>query len=183
MTDGRASGPVRRQRLAAYAIVSCDGRILLTQLSHRTGWPGGWTLPGGGVDHGEDPKDTVVRETFEETGQRLVDPVLVDVESEHFEGASPRGVWEDFHAVRLLFRGAVRRARASRSCTTSAARRRRRGGCRSTRPTAWTLVAAGPGRGGAAAGPEPVSEPSPPGWRRWLTRCEMSLAGPADSGR
>jgi 8-oxo-dGTP diphosphatase len=96
--------PVRRQRLAAYAIVVADGRILLTQLSHRTGWPGGWTLPGGGVDHGEHPRDTVVRETFEETGQRVVDPVLVDVESEHFEGVSPRGVLEDFHAVRLLFR-------------------------------------------------------------------------------
>jgi 8-oxo-dGTP diphosphatase len=95
--------PVRRQRLAAYAIVLADGRILLTQLSHRTGWPGGWTLPGGGVDHGEHPRDTVVRETFEETGQRVVDPVLVDVESEHFEGISPRGVLEDFHAVRLLF--------------------------------------------------------------------------------
>jgi 8-oxo-dGTP diphosphatase len=95
--------PVRRQRLAAYAIVVADGRMLLTQLSHRTGWPGGWTLPGGGVDHGEHPRDTVVRETFEETGQRVVDPVLVDVESEHFEGISPRGVLEDFHAVRLLF--------------------------------------------------------------------------------
>jgi 8-oxo-dGTP pyrophosphatase MutT (NUDIX family) len=95
--------PLRRQRLAAYAIVVADGCILLTQLSHRTGWPGGWTLPGGGVDHGEHPRDTVVRETFEETGQRVSDPVLVDVESEHFEGVSPRGVLEDFHAVRLLF--------------------------------------------------------------------------------
>lgn len=95
--------PARRQRLAAYAIVVVAGRILLTQLSDRTGWPGGWTLPGGGVDHGEHPRDTVVRETFEETGQRVVDPVLVDVESEHFEGVSPRGVLEDFHAVRLLF--------------------------------------------------------------------------------
>jgi 8-oxo-dGTP diphosphatase len=99
--------PVRRQRLAAYAMVESEGRILLTQLSHRTGWPGGWTLPGGGVDHGEDPRDTVVRETFEETGQHLSDPVLVDVESDHFEGLSPRGVLEDFHAVRLLFRATI----------------------------------------------------------------------------
>jgi 8-oxo-dGTP diphosphatase len=99
--------PVRRQRLAAYAMVQSDGRILLTQLSHRTGWPGGWTLPGGGVDHGEDPYDTVVRETYEETGQRLSDPVLVDVESDHFEGVSPAGVLEDFHAVRLLFRATI----------------------------------------------------------------------------
>ena len=100
-------GPVRRQRLAAYAMVESDGQILLTQLSHRTGWPGGWTLPGGGVDHGEDPRDTVVRETYEETGQHLSDPVLVDVESDHFEGLSPRGELEDFHAVRLLFRGTI----------------------------------------------------------------------------
>jgi 8-oxo-dGTP diphosphatase len=99
--------PVRRQRLAAYAMVVADGAILLTQLSHRTGLPGGWTLPGGGVDHGEDPKDTVVRETFEETGQHLTEPVLLDVESDHFEGVSPRGVLEDFHAVRLLFRAVI----------------------------------------------------------------------------
>jgi 8-oxo-dGTP pyrophosphatase MutT (NUDIX family) len=99
--------PVPRQRLAAYAMVVAEGRILLTQLSHRTGWPGGWTLPGGGVDHGEDPKDTVVRETYEETGQHLSEPVLVDVESDHFQGVSPRGVLEDFHAVRLLFQATV----------------------------------------------------------------------------
>ncbi len=99
--------PVRRQRLAAYAMVEWEGRILLTQLSHRTGWPGGWTLPGGGVDHGEDPYDAVVRETYEETGQHLSDPVLVDVESDHFEGTAPNGVLEDFHAVRLLFTGRI----------------------------------------------------------------------------
>jgi 8-oxo-dGTP diphosphatase len=99
--------PVLRQRLAAYALVVDNGRILLTQLSRRTGWPGGWTLPGGGVDHGEDPKDAVVRETYEETGQHLSDPVLVDVESDHFVGVSPAGVLEDFHAVRLLFRATI----------------------------------------------------------------------------
>jgi len=99
--------PVRRQRLAAYAMVTADGCILLTQLSHRTGWPGGWTLPGGGVDHGEHPRDAVVRETFEETGQHISDVVLVDVESDHFQGVSPRGVLEDFHAVRLLFSGTI----------------------------------------------------------------------------
>ena len=49
----------------------------------------------------------MVRETYEETGQHLSDPVLVDVESDHFEGRSPRGVLEDFHAVRLLFRGTI----------------------------------------------------------------------------
>lgn len=108
MTEAtEAAEPVRRQRLAAYAVVVVEDRILLTQLSERTGWPGGWTLPGGGVDHGEDPRDTVVRETYEETGQHLVVAALLDVESDHFVGVSPRGVLEDFHAVRLLFSGTV----------------------------------------------------------------------------
>jgi 8-oxo-dGTP pyrophosphatase MutT (NUDIX family) len=101
--------PVRRQRLAAYAIVLHDDAILLTQLSHRTGWPGGWTLPGGGVDHGEHPRDAVIRETYEETGQRLDDAVLLDVQSEHFVGRAPDGVLEDYHAVRVLYRGSIGR--------------------------------------------------------------------------
>lgn len=105
--DSPEEMPVRRQRLAAYAAVGWDGSILLTQLSRRTGWPGGWTLPGGGIDHGEHPRDAVVRETYEETGQHLSDVELVDVQSEHFVGRSPAGVLEDFHAVRLLFRGVV----------------------------------------------------------------------------
>ncbi|WP_432546453.1 NUDIX hydrolase [Kineococcus sp. SYSU DK004] len=95
--------PVVRQRLAAYAVVvSPDQRILLTRLSERTPSPGRWTLPGGGVDHGEHPVDAAVREVHEETGMDVVVDGLLDVASEHFTGRSPRGVLEDFHAVRVL---------------------------------------------------------------------------------
>ena len=43
-------------------------RILLCRIA--PGYPEGgrWTLPGGGVDHGEHPDDGVVREVAEETG-------------------------------------------------------------------------------------------------------------------
>ncbi|GIF12357.1 hypothetical protein Ate01nite_23890 [Actinoplanes teichomyceticus] len=55
--------------MAAYGVCrAADGRILLTRGSHRSAFPGVWSLPGGGVDHGEHPADAVVREFAEETG-------------------------------------------------------------------------------------------------------------------
>jgi 8-oxo-dGTP pyrophosphatase MutT (NUDIX family) len=51
-------------RVAAYAVIVVDGSILL---SH---WTEGrrWTLPGGGLEPGEEPTDAAVREIEEETG-------------------------------------------------------------------------------------------------------------------
>ena len=44
------------------------GRVLLARNSDASAFPGEWTLPGGGVEHGEHPDDAVVREFGEETG-------------------------------------------------------------------------------------------------------------------
>ena len=97
------TGPVKVQRAGAYAVLAHDGRILLTRLSSTKVW----TLPGGGIDHGEDPVDAVRREVHEETGLPLTGARLLDVDSVHFTGHAPDGRLEDFHAVRLLFTGAV----------------------------------------------------------------------------
>ncbi|NIZ91983.1 NUDIX hydrolase [Kineococcus rubinsiae] len=104
--------PVLRQRLAAYAVVvSARDEILLTRLSTVTPSPGRWTLPGGGVDHGEHPVAAAVREVHEETGMDVDVDALVDVGSEHFTGRSPRGVLEDFHALRVLVTATAREVR------------------------------------------------------------------------
>jgi 8-oxo-dGTP diphosphatase len=57
------------------------GRVLLGRhVSSSTG-ESRWTLPGGGVEHGEDPVDTVIREVAEETGCEAVVERLLGVDS------------------------------------------------------------------------------------------------------
>ena len=101
LTDAERLGVDPHQRVAAYAVVVADGRLLLTQLAGYTGAEGRWNLPGGGLDPGESPTDGVVREVAEETGQVVDEVRLVDVMTQHWVGRSPRGL-EDYHAVRLL---------------------------------------------------------------------------------
>src|SRR4030095_11246182 len=68
------------RRIAAYAVATDpDGRVLLVRASSRSGTPGVWSLPGGAVDHGENPNDTVVRETAAETGISVAVSGLRDV--------------------------------------------------------------------------------------------------------
>jgi 8-oxo-dGTP diphosphatase len=53
--------------VAAYAICVRDEQVLLARWIGDDGSPE-WTLPGGGMEHGEDPYDTVRREVHEESG-------------------------------------------------------------------------------------------------------------------
>jgi 8-oxo-dGTP diphosphatase len=66
-------------RVGAYAVVVRDGEVLLARWV--TGDMPRWTLPGGGLDHGEDPRDAAVREVEEETGYRVELRQLLTVES------------------------------------------------------------------------------------------------------
>ncbi len=95
--------PAQRQRLAAYALVRRGDAVLLTRHSDRGPRPGTWTLPGGGVDHGEPPAVAVAREVAEETGLVATVGDLLGVHDEHFTGTAPHGREEDFHGVHLVF--------------------------------------------------------------------------------
>ncbi|MFF2730334.1 NUDIX hydrolase [Streptomyces sp. NPDC058008] len=75
-TDGTGEREQGSFRLAAYAVCIEDGRLLLARLAS-----GNWTLPGGGVEHAEDPFDAVIREVAEETGCDAVVERLLGVDS------------------------------------------------------------------------------------------------------
>ena len=64
--------------MGSYAVCLRDDAVLLARL---IGADPRWTLPGGGLDHGEDPRDGAVREVEEETGYRVELRQLLTVES------------------------------------------------------------------------------------------------------
>ncbi len=69
------------RRLAAYAVCVEDDRVLLARHAPSSAATPHWTLPGGGVEHAEDPFDTVIREVAEETGYDAVVERLLGVDS------------------------------------------------------------------------------------------------------
>jgi 8-oxo-dGTP diphosphatase len=102
-----ACEPFRMQRVAAYALVVRDDAVLLTRFSERAFHSGQWGLPGGGIQHGEHPRDALVREVREETGLECVVGDVITVDDVQVRGTAPSGRDEDFHSIGIVFAGAV----------------------------------------------------------------------------
>ncbi|GCD95990.1 NUDIX hydrolase [Embleya hyalina] len=91
-------------RLAAYAVCIEGGRVLLAHHVPPEG-ESNWTLPGGRVEHAEDPFDTVIREVAEESGCDAVVQRLLGVDSRVIpaaERALPGG--PEHHNVGIFYR-------------------------------------------------------------------------------
>ena len=101
LAPGEEASPY--QRTAAYGVVTSERGVLLTELSALTSAPGRWTLPGGGLDPGEEPVAALHREVWEESGQRVEGVRLLEAQTSHWIGRAPSGRLEDFHAVRIVY--------------------------------------------------------------------------------
>ena len=93
-------------RVAAYGVITEGDRILLAHWNE--GGRSGWTLPGGGIDPGEDPADALLREIAEETGYLAeggellgIDSKVIPAEHRFVPDAGP------LHALRIVYRARV----------------------------------------------------------------------------
>lgn len=94
-------------RVAAYAVVEQRGKLLLTHW--RRGHLHGWTLPGGGLESGEDPREAVVREVLEETGLEARVGKLIGVDSRVMVREEvPEGIEPELHTIRIVYRASVK---------------------------------------------------------------------------
>ncbi len=89
--------------LGVYAIAILNSQILVTKKG-RGPFTGRWDLPGGGLEFGESPQQTLHRELLEETGLQLTSFSLLNVWSHLILDPRPDHIGEQTHHLGILYR-------------------------------------------------------------------------------
>jgi 8-oxo-dGTP diphosphatase len=82
--------------VAACALIDVDGRVLLAERPAGKSMAGLWEFPGGKVEAGERPEDTLIRELKEELGITVSEPCLAPL-------TFASHAYPDFHLLMPLY--------------------------------------------------------------------------------
>jgi 8-oxo-dGTP diphosphatase len=82
--------------VAACALVDADGRVLLTERPADKMMAGLWEFPGGKIEAGERPEDTLIRELKEELDIVVREPCLAPL-------TFASHAYDDFHLLMPLY--------------------------------------------------------------------------------
>lgn len=82
--------------VVACALVDPDGRVLIAQRPEGKTLAGLWEFPGGKVEAGERPEETLIRELAEELGVAVEEPCLAPL-------TFASHAYDDFHLLMPLY--------------------------------------------------------------------------------
>lgn len=82
--------------VAACALIDADGRVLIAQRPEGKSMAGLWEFPGGKVEAGERPEQTLIRELKEELGISVREPCLAPL-------TFASHAYPDFHLLMPLY--------------------------------------------------------------------------------
>ncbi len=82
--------------VAAVALIDADGRVLIAQRPEGKQLAGLWEFPGGKVEAGERPEETLIRELHEELGIAVQEPCLAPL-------TFASHAYESFHLLMPLY--------------------------------------------------------------------------------
>ena len=82
--------------VVACALIDADRRVLIAQRPEGKGMAGLWEFPGGKVEAGERPEETLIRELHEELGITVKEPCLAPL-------TFASHAYDDFHLLMPLY--------------------------------------------------------------------------------
>ncbi|AIQ93381.1 MULTISPECIES: (deoxy)nucleoside triphosphate pyrophosphohydrolase [Methylobacterium] len=94
--SGLEGGALRLLLVVAVALVDVDGRVLVSERPAGKQLAGLWEFPGGKVEPGERPEQTLIRELAEELGIRVEEPCLAPL-------TFASHAYSDFHLLMPLY--------------------------------------------------------------------------------